>query len=121
MACGSFAAFAQWGFGGDALGLPPAVRYAAVCLFSLGGGMVPATLFMLAVRAAPSSATVSTTVGLMQQASSFGQFIAPPAVAWLAHAVGGWQWTWVATVACSLIGMMAASRLAALVSTGEGD
>ncbi|MDM0114437.1 MFS transporter [Variovorax sp. J22R133] len=121
MACGSFAAFAQWGLGADALGLPPALRYAAVCLFSLGGGMVPATLFMLAVRIAPSTATVSTTVGLMQQASSFGQFIAPPAVAWLAHQVGGWQWTWVGTVACSLIGMLAASQLAAFVSKREGD
>jgi CP family cyanate transporter-like MFS transporter len=75
---------------------------------------VPATLFMLAVRLAPSSTTVSTTVGLMQQASSLGQFFAPPAVAWLAHRAGGWQWTWVATLACSLVGMLAVARLAAL-------
>ena len=110
MACGSFVAFAQWGFGGDALGLPPAVRYAAVCLFSLGGGMVPATLFMLAVRAAPSSATVSTTVGI----DAAGVFVRAVHCAtggrMAAHAVGGWQWTWVATVACSLIGMLAADR-----------
>lgn len=114
MLLGSVAAFAQWGHGADAWSLPASVRYACVCLFSLGGGMVPATLFMLAVRLAPSSSTVSTTVGLMQQASSLGQFFAPPAVAWLAMRAGGWQWTWVATVACSLVGMLAAMRLAYL-------
>ncbi|RYF31539.1 MAG: MFS transporter, partial [Comamonadaceae bacterium] len=112
MAFGSLAAFAQWGEGADALALPPAVRYLAVCLFSLGGGVVPATLFMLAVRVAPGPSTVSTTVGLMQQASSLGQFIAPPAVAWVAHQVGGWQWTWVVTAACSLVGIGVAVRLA---------
>jgi len=111
MALGGMAAFAQAGQGADALGLPPALRYAAVCAFSLGGGMVPATLFLLGVRLAPGPATVSTTIGLMQQASSLGQFLAPPAVAWVAHRVGGWHWTWAATLACSLAGMTLARRL----------
>ncbi|OEZ31964.1 MFS transporter [Variovorax boronicumulans] len=111
MALGGVAAFAQMGQGADALGLPPALRYAAICAFSLGGGMVPATLFLLGVRLAPGPSTVSTTVGLMQQASSLGQFLAPPAVAWLAHRVGGWHWTWTATLACSLAGMAVAARL----------
>jgi MFS family permease len=111
MALGGVAAFAQAGQGADALGLPPALRYVAVCAFSLGGGMVPATLFLLGVRFAPGPATVSTTVGLMQQASSLGQFLAPPAVAWVAHRVGGWHWTWAATLACSLVGMTIARRL----------
>ncbi|TSD54756.1 MFS transporter [Variovorax sp. KBS0712] len=111
MALGGVAAFAQVGQGAEALGLPPAMRYAAICAFSLGGGMVPATLFLLGVRLAPGPSTVSTTVGLMQQASSLGQFLAPPAVAWLAHRVGGWHWTWTATLACSLAGMAVAARL----------
>jgi len=114
MLVASLGAFVQWGHGADAWALPSALRYACVCLFSLGGGMVPATLFMLAVRLAPSASTVSTTVGLMQQTSSLGQFFAPPAVAWLAMRAGGWQWTWVATMACSLVGMLAAARLASL-------
>ncbi|HYP69951.1 MAG TPA: MFS transporter [Variovorax sp.] len=121
MLLGSLAAFVQWGHGDNVWALPPAVRYACVCLFSLGGGMVPATLFMLAVRLAPSSSTVSTTVGMMQQASSLGQFFAPPAVAWLAMRAGGWQWTWVATMACSLVGMLAALRLAHLHASLSGD
>lgn len=119
MLLGSLAAFAQWGHGAQAWVLPAGLRYACVCLFSLGGGMVPATLFMLAVRLAPSPVTVSTTVGLMQQASSLGQFFAPPVVAWIAHRAGGWQWTWVATLACSLVGMLAAGRLAALGRVGD--
>lgn len=114
MAIGSLAAFAQWGQGADALTLPPSLRYLAVCLFSLAGGMVPATLFMLAVRLAPGASTVSTTVGMMQQASALGQFIAPPLVAWIAHRVGGWQWTWTVTLACSLVGMALAARLSAV-------
>ncbi|MDP9898521.1 MFS transporter [Variovorax ginsengisoli] len=112
MALGSVAAFAQVGQGAGALGLPPALRYGAVCLFSLAGGMIPATLFSLAVRLAPGPATVSTTVGLVQQASALGQFVAPPVVAWLAHRVGGWQWTWALTLACSLAGAALAARLA---------
>jgi MFS transporter, CP family, cyanate transporter len=112
MALGAVVAFAQVGAGADALGLPPALRYLAVCGFSLAGGMVPATLFVLAVRVAPGPSTVATTVGLMQQASAFGQFAAPPLVAWLAHRVGGWQWTWAVTGACALVGILLAGRLA---------
>ena len=77
-------------------------------------GVVPATLFVLAVRVAPGPATVSTTVGLMQQASAMGQFMAPPLVAWLAHCAGGWQWTWVVTLSCAVLGGVFASRLASV-------
>lgn len=112
MAVGAVVAFAQVGAGADALDLPPLLRYLAICGFSLAGGMVPATLFVLAVRVAPGASTVATTVGLMQQASALGQFAAPPLVAWLAHRVGGWQWTWVVTGACASVGILLAGRLA---------
>jgi MFS family permease len=116
MGLGSMAAFVQFGGPDDALSLPPALRYLAVCMFSLGGGVVPATLFMLAVRLAPGPSTVSTTVGMMQQASSLGQFIAPPFVAWIAHRVGGWQWTWTFTLTCSLMGLALAARLSPAIA-----
>lgn len=112
MAMGAMAAFVQLGVGVDTVGLPPVLRYLAICGFSLAGGMVPATLFVLAVRVAPGASTVATTVGLMQQASAFGQFAAPPLVAWLAHRVGGWQWTWAVTGACALAGILLAGQLA---------
>lgn len=104
MALAAAAAFA----GGDGAGLPPALRYAAVLLFSMVGGMIPATLFALAIRVAPGEQTVSTTVGWMQQWSAFGQFAGPPVVAWLAARAGGWQWTWLATGAASLAGLLLA-------------
>ncbi|CAA9429174.1 MAG: Uncharacterized MFS-type transporter, partial [uncultured Ramlibacter sp.] len=93
--------------------LPPspagtAVRYSSVLLFSAVGGVVPGTLFSLAVRLAPSERTVSTTVGWMQQWSAFGQFTGPPLVAWVAARAGGWQWSWVVTGACALLGLLLA-------------
>ena len=100
--------------------LPPALRYAAILVFSLVGGLIPATLFSLAVRLAPSEQTLSSTVGWMQQWSAFGQFAGPPLVAWVASRSGGWQWTWVATGACSLLGLLLAARIAALLRLRSG-
>ena len=82
----------------------PWLRYAGVLLFSACGGLVPGTLFSLAVRLAPHERNVSTTVGWMQQGSAAGQFAGPPMVAWLASQVGGWQWTWLATGLCCVLG-----------------
>ena len=90
----------------DGQGLPPALRFAAVLVFSGVGGLVPATLFGLAVRVAPSEQTIGSTVGWMQQWSALGQMLGPPAVAWVASAAGGWQLTWTATGACSLAGLV---------------
>jgi MFS family permease len=90
---------------------PVWLQYGAVLVFSAVGGLIPGTLFGVAVHPAPDADTVSTTVGWMQQLSSLGQFLGPPLVAWLAVAVGGWQWTWVATGACSVLGAAVAARL----------
>ncbi len=102
MAVAASAAFA----GGPDGGLPPALRYAAVLLFSGVGGLIPATLFSLAVRLAPSEHTLSTTVGWVQQWSSLGQFAGPPLVAWVASLAGGWQYTGLATGLCSVVGLV---------------
>ena len=88
----------------------PIARYVAVVLFSAVGGLIPATLFALAVHVAPNEHTVSTTVGWMQQCSSTGQFFGPPLVAWVAGVAGGWHWTWVITGAASVVGLLLASR-----------
>lgn len=97
-------AFGQWG----SAGLPLALRFAAVFGFSAVGGLIPATLFTCAVHLAPSTQTVSTTVGFMQQLSCIGQFVGPPLVAALATAVGGWQWTWSLTGSLCVIGLVLA-------------
>jgi CP family cyanate transporter-like MFS transporter len=89
------------------------IQYLAVLLFSMVGGMIPATLFSLSVRFAPSNDTVSTTVGWMQQWSSLGQFLGVPMVAWVATRAGGWQWSWVVTSSCALAGLALARTIAA--------
>ncbi len=108
MALAAGAAFA----GSAGAGLPPVGRFIAVLVFSGVGGMVPATLFALAMRLAPGEDTVSTTVGWMQQLSALGQFAGPPIVAAIAARAGGWHWTWLATGAASLLAL----GLAALVA-----
>jgi MFS family permease len=112
MALAALAAFA----GGPGAGLPAWLRYVAVLAFSGVGGLIPATLFALALRVAPGAGTLSTTVGWMQQWSALGQFAGPPLVAWVSSQAGGWQWTWVATAGCSAVGLaltLAITRLRA--------
>lgn len=114
MALGSGMAFGAW------TEAWPSGRYAGVLLFSMCGGLVPGTLFSLALRLAPSEGTVASTVGWMQQWSSLGQFTGPPLVAWGVGQVGGWQWTWLFTCACCVVGMLLSGAMARLLSRG-GD
>lgn len=88
--------------------------YAAVLVFSAVGGLVPGTLFSQAVKVAPGPGAVSTTVGWMQQWSSFGQFAGPPLVGWVAGRTGGWSWSWVVTCSCALAGLLLARRIGRL-------
>ena len=104
MALGVIGAYAQW----PGEGLPTALRFACVLMFSAVGGLIPGTLFSCALRLAPSEGTVSTTVGHMQQWSALGQFAGPPLVAWVATRVGGWQWTWAVTATLGLAGAVLA-------------
>jgi MFS family permease len=87
------------------------LRYLAVVVFSMVGGLIPATLFSLAVRFAPGAAAVPAAVGWMQQWSAFGQFCGPPLVAWVAAQMGHWQLTWAVTGACSVVGVVLACKL----------
>lgn len=103
MAVGAWLTFAAVGH--------PVLQYGAVLLFSSLGGLIPGTLFGMAVNLAPDNSTVSTTVGWMQQFSSLGQFLGPPLVAWVAVVMGGWQTTWLVTTACSMVGLLLAWRL----------
>lgn len=109
MAFGAVLAFADLGGANG-----PKLRYAGVIAFSMVGGLVPGTLFSLAVRLAPSEGTVSTTVGWMQQWSAFGQFAGPPVVAWAAARAGGWSDSWLVTAACAVAGLVLAWIVARL-------
>lgn len=102
MALGSTLAFAAFTEGW------PWLRFAGVLLFSCVGGLVPGTLFSLAVRLAPGEQQVAATVGWVQQLSALGQFAGPPIAAALAARAGGWQWTPLFTLGCCLGGAMLA-------------
>jgi len=99
--------------------LPAPLRFAAVLLFSGVGGLIPGTLFVLAVRVAPGEGTLSTTVGWMQQWSAIGQFIGPPLVAWVAARAGGWHFSGLATGACALAGLVLTGALARHLSAAQ--
>lgn len=117
MAAGAALAFSPWV---DGLGAGPAavLRYAAVLVFSSVGGLIPGTLFSLAVRLAPGERTISTTVGWMQQWSAAGQLAGPPLVAWVAVRSGGWHWSWLVTAAFALAGLALSFLLGRLARRG---
>ena len=94
----------------------PALQYAGVLAFSMVGGLIPTTLFSLAIRLAPGVDSVSTTMGWMQQWSALGQFVGPPLVAWVAVTAGGWQWTGWVTSTCSAIGLLLAIQIHGLLT-----
>ncbi len=104
MALGALGAFGQM----QGAELNAELRFACVVLFSALGGLIPGTLFSMAVRLAPNEGTVSTTVGFMQQCSAAGQFAGPPLVAWVAAGVGAWHWTWVVTASLAGVGAILA-------------
>jgi MFS family permease len=110
MGLGAVIAFAPWTHSAGAAAALG--RYAGVLLFSAAGGLVPGTLFSLAVRVAPDDSTVSTTVGWMQQCSAIGQFAGPPLAAWAADRAGSWDSTWMVTGAFTLAGLCIATVIA---------
>lgn len=93
----------------------PWLRYGAVLVFSSVSGVIPGVLFSLAVRLAPDSSVVSTSVGWMLQLSALGQFVMPPLIGALAVWAGGWQLTWLATGCLSLLGVLLAARVGRLL------
>ncbi|HEX7888204.1 MAG TPA: MFS transporter [Ramlibacter sp.] len=109
MGLGAVLAFAPWGEAGAWQAL---LRYAGVLAFSMVGGLIPGTLFSLAVRVAPEEGAVSSTVGWMQQWSAFGQFAGPPLAAWVAARAGGWHATWWVTGAFAVAGLGISAAIA---------
>jgi len=98
-----------------AFGLPEATtatgRYTAVLAFSAVGGLIPGTLFALAVRVAPHDQAVPAVVGWTLQCSALGQFIGPPMAAWWTSHHSGWSQTWVTTASAAAMGLLLALAL----------
>ncbi|HZM36837.1 MAG TPA: MFS transporter [Burkholderiales bacterium] len=70
--------------------LPPSARYAAVLVFSLCIGVIPASIFAGLPVHAKTSQHIGTGNGIVNQASQAGQFCGPLLLAWLASTLGGW-------------------------------
>ena len=117
MFLGAFAVFADFSWTG--LQVPVWGQALAVYVFSGVGGMIPATLFGLAVRLAPSPRTVAATVGWMQQLSALGQFAGPPMVAWWTTQVGGWQGTWMFTGLCCAVGVALSASIGRALTSNQ--
>jgi len=108
--CGFSMAGCAWFAFGTSAGF--AARYAAILLLAASAGLTPGTLFATVPLYAPSRDTISTTVGMMQQGSSLGQLLLPPAVAALAQFTGGWQSIWIATGAAAMVTVAIAAVMA---------
>lgn len=103
MAAMSVVAFSPWSSG------LPVAQFVALLLFSALGGLIPGSLFLLAVKAAPTPQRIASTVGRVQQLTSLGMFSLPPLLAKLTALAGGWQWTW---VFCGVASVLAVGVLA---------
>lgn len=84
----------------------PILRYLAIVIFSAAGGLIPATLFNLAVTSTPDSRNIAISIGWIQQLTSLGMLITPPIMAAVAQHVGGWQYAWVVTSITGSLGLV---------------
>jgi MFS family permease len=71
--------------------LPFAARYTGCLLFSLVGGLLPASVLGAAPMYAPNPNLVATTNGLLMQGGQLGQVIGPPVLALMVSMGGGWK------------------------------
>jgi cyanate permease len=91
--------------------LPATLRYLLVVTLSGIGGLIPASIFALVPRVAQDRQSTATTMGFVVQFSHVGQLAGPPAVAAVAAAVGGFQWSALVLIPAALSGFFAARGL----------
>lgn len=66
------------------------VNYAGCLIFSLVGGLIPATIIGATPVYAPTKNLIATTTGLVIQGGQAGQVLGPPVLAWLVSTTGTW-------------------------------
>jgi MFS family permease len=84
--------------------LPGGLRFALVLVFSLGAGLIPASVFAGLPVHARTPQHIATGNGIVLQFSNVGQFFGPLAIAWIASRLGGWEATLWALLAFAAIG-----------------
>jgi MFS family permease len=114
----AFAFFALSGFAvyGDVL---PPQGISIVAALALGvGGLAPGAIYAAAPHAAPAPSAVPPTIGLVQQASSLGQFVGPASLGlWVEHF--GWQAAPAILAPAALLGLACAFALRRILATAE--
>ena len=74
--------------GAFALGLPTALVYVLCVLFSLAGGLLPASAMAGATRLTPDPGQAAVAMGLLMQGSYLGQVLGPPLFGGVVQAAG---------------------------------
>jgi predicted MFS family arabinose efflux permease len=100
-------------------GATPAPIVALGAALGLGiGGLAPGAIYAAAPHAAPSPQSVPPTIGLVQQASSLGQFAGPLALGvWVEHL--GWTTAPAIVVPTALLGLAAAFALRRVLAPAD--
>lgn len=88
--------------------IPAILKYISIVLFSGIGGLIPSTLFAMAVHFSPNPKSNSISVGWVMQWSAIGQFSGPPLLAYLAIHMNSWNYSWWITSTASLVGIFLA-------------
>jgi MFS family permease len=98
--------------------LPPQ-GISIVAALALGvGGLAPGAIYAAAPHTAPAPSAVPPTIGLMQQASSLGQFAGPASLGlWVEHL--GWQAAPAILAPAALLGLACAFALRRMLATAE--
>jgi len=90
-----------------------------VAALALGvGGLAPGAIYAAAPHVAPDPSAVPPTIGLVQQASSLGQFAGPASLGlWVEHL--GWQAAPAILAPAALLGLASAFALRRILATAE--
>lgn len=94
-----------------ALGLPPAGQFIAVLVFSSVAGLIPGTLFPVALAITPARGSSTTAVGILLQCTNAGMFFGPPLLAAITTATGTWSSSWWFTVVAAGLALVLAQFL----------
>src|SRR6267154_163514 len=115
----AFGFFAVSGFAVYGNVLPPQ-GISLVAALALGvGGLAPGAIYAAAPHAAPAPSVVPPTIGLVQQASSLGQFAGPASLGlWVEHF--GWQAAPAIQAPAALLGLACAFVLRRILIIDEG-
>jgi len=114
----AFGFFAVSGFAVYGNVLPPQ-GISLVAALALGvGGLAPGAIYAAAPHAAPAPSAVPPTIGLVQQASSLGQFAGPASLGlWVEHL--GWQAAPAIQAPAALLGLACAFAIRRILAAAE--